>query len=247
VETFTNILSEIRSYGEGLLVVEQIPTKLAPDVIKNTNLKVMHRIVAADDRRVMGATMNIEDRETRKITALNVGEAVVYSEGDEGAYHIRVPYSKIETRKGEREQEEEAIRKVMVSFTADARNLAPFEGCVRYCRAVCRFKSIGRDVSMKYRYASQVPTLTLALLDNASCAESVFLQLLETGDEERQKKLEMQKVLEPARPYREPRSTSRIKEGITIGPMMMLKKSSWHFSISPWMLLTGLFPETGFP
>jgi hypothetical protein len=184
VETFTNILSEIRSYGEGLLVVEQIPTKLAPDVIKNTNLKVMHRIVAADDRRVMGATMNIEDRETRKITALNVGEAVVYSEGDEGAYHIRVPYSKIETRKGEREQEEEAIRKVMVSFTADARNLAPFEGCVRYCRAVCRFKSIGRDVSMKYRYASQVPTLTLALLDNASCAESVFLQLLETGDEE---------------------------------------------------------------
>lgn len=187
VETFTNILSEIRAYGEGLLVAEQIPTKLALDVIKNTNLKVMHRIVAEDDRKVMAATMNIEDRETKKITALSVGEAAVYSEGDEGAYHIRVPYSKIETTKGEREQEEEAIKNAMASFTSDARNLAPFEGCVSYCKAVCKFKSSGRDVSMRYRFLSQMPTLVLALLDNATSAESVFLQMLETADDEGKK------------------------------------------------------------
>jgi len=75
----------------------------------------------------------------------------------------------------------------MASFTGDARNLAPFEDCVSFCRAVCRFKSIGRDVSMNYKFLSQMPTLVLALLDNASSAESVFLQMLETGDEEGKK------------------------------------------------------------
>jgi len=37
--TFCNLLAELRAYGEGLAVVDQIPTKLAPDIINNTNLK----------------------------------------------------------------------------------------------------------------------------------------------------------------------------------------------------------------
>ena len=91
VEAFSNILAEIRAYGEGFLIVEQIPTKLTPDVVKNTNLKIMHRLVAEDDRKVMCATMNISERESIKITALSSGEAAVYSEGDWGAYHVKVP------------------------------------------------------------------------------------------------------------------------------------------------------------
>ena len=184
VEAFTNILSEIRAYGEGLLVAEQIPTKLALDVIKNTNLKVMHRVVAEDDRKVMSATMNIEDRETKKITALSVGEAAVYSEGDEGAYHVRVPYSKIEARKGEREQEEEAIRRAMAGFMSDARNFAPFEGCPKFCKAICKFRSVGSDASLARTFSSQMPVLTLALIDNAASAESALLQMMEAGQDE---------------------------------------------------------------
>ena len=36
VEHFTNMIAEMRSYGQGVIVAEQIPTKLAPDVIKNS-------------------------------------------------------------------------------------------------------------------------------------------------------------------------------------------------------------------
>ena len=46
VETFGNLLSEIRAYGQGVIIADQIPVRLAPDVIKNTNLKIAHRIVA---------------------------------------------------------------------------------------------------------------------------------------------------------------------------------------------------------
>ena len=34
---FSNMLSEIRAYGEGLMLVDQVPTRLIPDAIKNTN------------------------------------------------------------------------------------------------------------------------------------------------------------------------------------------------------------------
>ena len=41
VELFaTMLLAEIRAYGEGLVIAEQIPSKLVSDVVKNTALKV---------------------------------------------------------------------------------------------------------------------------------------------------------------------------------------------------------------
>ena len=59
VEMFAELLAEIRAYGEGLIIAEQIPAKLIPDVIKNTAVKVVHRLPAADDRDSVGATMNL--------------------------------------------------------------------------------------------------------------------------------------------------------------------------------------------
>ena len=32
VEMFSDILAEIREYGEGFIIVDQVPAKLAPDV-----------------------------------------------------------------------------------------------------------------------------------------------------------------------------------------------------------------------
>ncbi len=46
VEQFTNMLAEIRAYGEGFIIADQIPSKLALDVIKNTNLKITHRLIS---------------------------------------------------------------------------------------------------------------------------------------------------------------------------------------------------------
>ena len=47
VESFCNLIAEMRSYGQGVIVAEQIPTKIAPDVIKNTNTKIIHRLVSS--------------------------------------------------------------------------------------------------------------------------------------------------------------------------------------------------------
>lgn len=91
VETFANMLAEIRAYGQGVLIAEQIPTKLTPDAIKNTNLKIMQRIVAEDDRDVMGGAMNLTEAQKRQVTALHTGQAVVYAEGSDRPYLLKIP------------------------------------------------------------------------------------------------------------------------------------------------------------
>ena len=58
VEFFCNLLAEIRTFGQGIMIADQIPTKLAPDTLKNTNLKIVHRTVAKEDREVT-ASLNI--------------------------------------------------------------------------------------------------------------------------------------------------------------------------------------------
>jgi DNA helicase HerA-like ATPase len=95
VEAFCNMLSEIRAYGEGVLVAEQIPTKLARDVLKNTNLKIMHRVVAKDDRDIMGDTMNMTDEQKKFSATLDKGKAVVFAEGMDDPFLVYVPIKEL--------------------------------------------------------------------------------------------------------------------------------------------------------
>ncbi|MEV6131988.1 FtsK/SpoIIIE domain-containing protein [Streptomyces violaceusniger] len=92
VELFASLLAEIRAYGEGITIVEQIPSKLLPDVIKNSALKIMHRLPAADDRQAVGATMNLQDDQSENIVALSPGYAASASDGTDHPVLIRVPH-----------------------------------------------------------------------------------------------------------------------------------------------------------
>ncbi|MGH3297825.1 MAG: ATP-binding protein [Trebonia sp.] len=81
VELFAGLLAEIRAYGEGLVIAEQIPARLLPDVIKNTAVKVTHRLPAADDREAVGATMNATPQQSRYLVTLPPGQAAVFTDG----------------------------------------------------------------------------------------------------------------------------------------------------------------------
>lgn len=90
IEVFTNMLSEMRAYGQGVLVAEQIPSKLAPDILKNTNLKIVHRLIAQDDRLSIGQTMNLNEEQQAHLGTLTPGMAAVYAEGADHAYLVRL-------------------------------------------------------------------------------------------------------------------------------------------------------------
>ena len=100
VETFTNLLSEIRAYGQGVIIADQVPSRLAPDAIKNTNLKLVHRIVAGDDRDMLGKAMGMSERQMAVLPSLDKGkspkgveyaEAVVHAIGDDAPLLIGIP------------------------------------------------------------------------------------------------------------------------------------------------------------
>lgn len=81
VEMFANLLAEVRKYGEGLIIADQIPNKLVPDVIKNTNTKIVHRLFAADDRHAIGDAIGLSDEQKAFLPMLQPGETVIYCGG----------------------------------------------------------------------------------------------------------------------------------------------------------------------
>lgn len=81
VETFTDLLAEIRKYGESLIIVDQIPNKLAPEVLKNTNTKIIHKLFARDDKDAVGDTMALDDKQKNYLSHLEPGEAIIFSQG----------------------------------------------------------------------------------------------------------------------------------------------------------------------
>ena len=81
VESFCNLIAEMRSYGQGVIVAEQIPTKIAPDVIKNTNTKIIHRLVSLDDQIAVGTGLGLDEHEYRYLNQLSAGTALAHKEG----------------------------------------------------------------------------------------------------------------------------------------------------------------------
>ena len=92
-EMFADILAEIRAYGQGMTIVDQVPAKLIPDAIKNTNLKIIHRLVAADDRDAMASAMALTEDQAKVIAQLKVGQAIVSGIQDDMASWVKVTYS----------------------------------------------------------------------------------------------------------------------------------------------------------
>ncbi|MGM9511639.1 ATP-binding protein [Larkinella sp. GY13] len=78
VSLFTDMLAEIRAKKEGIFIIEQSPSELVADVIKNTNLKIMHKLQDKLDRDYLGNSMNMDDRQKQFASTLNPGEALIF-------------------------------------------------------------------------------------------------------------------------------------------------------------------------
>ncbi|BAZ08979.1 hypothetical protein NIES4071_07850 [Calothrix sp. NIES-4071] len=78
VAMFTDMLAEMRAYGEGFIIADQIPNKLAPEILKNSNIKIVHRLAAPDDREVTGSCINLNSRQIRNLNNLAPGFAVIH-------------------------------------------------------------------------------------------------------------------------------------------------------------------------
>jgi len=118
VETFSDMLAEVRKYGESLIIVDQIPNKLTPEVLKNTNTKIVHKLFARDDKEAIGNTMSLEDEQKDFLSNLDVGRAIVSNQ--DFAKPMQVQIKELEDMSTTTSQtvDEKHVRKIILTYYA---------------------------------------------------------------------------------------------------------------------------------
>lgn len=90
VEVFADMLAEIRAYGQGIVIADQIPAKLIPDVIKNTDIKIVHRLMAKEDREAVGTAMNLDEKQIKDLNRATPGLATVSFDGLNSPIRVQI-------------------------------------------------------------------------------------------------------------------------------------------------------------
>ena len=74
-------ISELRSSGEGFMIIDQSPSKVDDSAIKNTAIKIVMRLPAKDDCEEMGSALSLNDEQIRELSKLDVGQAAIFHAG----------------------------------------------------------------------------------------------------------------------------------------------------------------------
>lgn len=137
VEQFANLLSELRAFGHGVAIVDQSPSRLLPDVVRSTHLKIVHQLAAEDDRVAVGEAMALDAAQTRDLARLqrDRGEAVVFQPEWAQAYCISVP--KNERTDTALPNDTERKASTMSAFPATSEAVTGASAGVNAYRALC--------------------------------------------------------------------------------------------------------------
>lgn len=173
VRSLADRLAESRAYGEGVVLVEQLPGKLVEDAYKNANLKIMHRLPARDDRALLGSTMRLTPDQEGHAATLEPFTAFVHHAGIDRPALVHIPDLRGEAAReaGSRRAplaDDSALRQRFLDLAkadpaVDAAR-APFREC-EGCRHRCAFRSramaVTRDehvADLRDRIAMYPPT-----------------------------------------------------------------------------------------
>ena len=91
-EFVCRMLAEWRGLGIAVFIIDQLPSAVAGEVIKNTASKVAFRQVDKEDRDLLGAAMLLNPLDQEEIARLAPGEAYFYTQGYFGPRRIRTPH-----------------------------------------------------------------------------------------------------------------------------------------------------------
>jgi len=142
VEVFTDMLAEVRKYGECLIIVDQIPDKMTPEVLKNTNTKIIHKLFAQDDKDAVGNTMALSDEQKSFLSNLTPGRAVMFSQGWTKAIQLQVA-EKVSSER--REVDNVDIRRTALQYYLEPENLR--RGILR---GVERLNDVDEEILTRY-------------------------------------------------------------------------------------------------
>jgi hypothetical protein len=146
------MLAEIRSQGEGIIIADQSPVKLAADAMRNTNLQIAHKLHDTRDRLAIANAMIMTDEQRDYVGRLKPGQAGLFYTGLQKASFVTVPQFD-DPRHGGRGRgyrstvTDQEVARYMQPFTASVELDRPFAGC-RDCdvRRTCDYRWANRSL-----------------------------------------------------------------------------------------------------
>src|ERR1039457_4520548 len=132
---------------------DQIPVKLAREVLKNSNVKIIHRLTAPDDRAAVAASMNLSEAQSRYLIQLQPGIAVVHDDAIGSAVLARISRSAGPT----------PVTPAAPARQPDRRYLHRNGGCTQ-CTRPCTFVDITRQFGADDRIDADLEPFFQALL-----------------------------------------------------------------------------------
>lgn len=82
VEMIADVMSRIRTYGEGFIIVDQSPSAIDESAIRNTNTKIVMNLPDGEDCIIAGRAISLtKDNQISELSRLATGEAVVWQRG----------------------------------------------------------------------------------------------------------------------------------------------------------------------
>lgn len=175
VETFSNLLAEVRAYGQGVIVVDQVPSRLTSGVLKNTDLKIVHRLVAEDDRMAMAGAMAMDAAQAGALTTLEVGVAAVFSSGDDSPMLIRIPL--IRDRLSPTPPTDELVAAHMALWRAGAQNeilFLPRPFCVETCAGGIAICAVARQMTADVYVQQTMARVVLATVEEPDALDRLW-------------------------------------------------------------------------
>lgn len=91
-ELMRNIFSEVREYGQGILAVDQYPSRLIEDVLNNTNSTMIHRIKNAKESEIMANRISLTAEQMQYLHSLKEGHIVIGYGSNEPCWVKVKPY-----------------------------------------------------------------------------------------------------------------------------------------------------------
>lgn len=96
VEMIVNGIAEMRTYGEGFIIVDQSPGMLDLSAIRNTNTKIVMALPEYLDRDAAGKSLGLTEKQILDISKQSVGQAIAYQSHWEEAVQCQISRSQSE-------------------------------------------------------------------------------------------------------------------------------------------------------
>lgn len=81
VEMISNSIKEMRTYGEGFIIIDQSPMAVDTSAIENTATKIIMNTPAKDACEELGSALSLSEAQAGELSRLNVGVAAVFQKG----------------------------------------------------------------------------------------------------------------------------------------------------------------------